>query len=167
VIVEEQKWWACEPIEGKLTRVELLKSETVAHIPTWVANHIHTEVVIPRHLLCEHRASWVIEVSAKSMYVAIAETETPAAVLARLGFEWEEDMGRAGMYVALDGVSFSKEDCRWWLSWDLPIWDLMRVLRFRHFRGNGGGCLDIESVLHDVNPRDGDEVPLDLVPMYD
>ena len=127
-----------------MTRVELLQSETVAHIPTWVANHAHTEVVIPRHLLCEHHESWVIEVSANAMYVAIAETETPPAVLARLGFEWEEDMGTAGMYVALDGVSFSKEDCRWWLSWDVPIWDLTRVLRFRHFRGNGGGVLTLK-----------------------
>jgi hypothetical protein len=167
VIVESQEWWACESIAGKMTRVELLKSETVAHIPTWVANHAHTEVVIPRHLLCEHRASWVIEVSVKSMYVALAETETYPAVLARLGFEWEEDMGKSGQYVALDGVSFSKEDCRWWLSWGVPIWDLQRVLRFRHFLGNCGGCLDIENVLHVVNPRDGDEVSLDLIAIYD
>ena len=75
-------------------------------------------------------------------------------------------MGRAGMYVALDGVSFSKEDCRWWLSWDVPIWDLQRVLRFRHFLGNCGGCLDIENVLHVVNPRDGDVDSLDLIAFY-
>jgi hypothetical protein len=159
--VETQEWWACEPVEGNVMRVELLKSDTVAIIP---ADHAHTEVVIPRHLLVEHADNWIIEVTARAMYIALAVTETPQDVLARLGFEWDEDLGK---HIALDGVSFSKQDCRWWLSWDIPMWDLTRVLRFRHHRGNGGGCLDIENVAHSANPRDGDEVPLDLVAMYD
>ena len=162
VIVETQEWWACEPVEGKVRRVKLLKSDTVAIIPA--PDRAHTEVVMPRHLLVEHRNNWVIEVTAKAIYVALAVTETPQDVLARLGFEWEED---AGKYIALDGVSFTKQDCQWWLSWDVPRWDLIRVLRFRHFRGNCGGCLDIESVVHTAYPRDGDLVSLDLVAMYD
>jgi hypothetical protein len=164
VIVEMQGWWACEPIEGKMKiRVALLKSDAVAIIPT---DHAHTEVVMPRHrhLLVEHRNNWVIEVTARAIHIALAVTETPQDVLARLGFEWEGDSGK---HIALDGVSFTKQDCRWWLSWDVPTWDLTRVLRFRHFRGNGGGCLDVENVAHVANPRDGDGASLDLVAMYD
>jgi hypothetical protein len=142
-------------------RVKLLKSDTVGIIP---ADHAHTEVLMPRHLLVEHRNNWVVEVTARAMYIALAVTETPQDVLARLGFEWEEDLGK---HIALDGVSFTKQDCRWWLSWDIPTWDLTRVLRFRHFRGNGGGCLDIENVVYISHPREGDEAPLDLVAMYD
>ena len=159
VVVESQEWWACELLDGKMVRVNLLKCDTVAHV---ALDLVHTEVVIPRHLLVEHRQSWVIEVTAKAMYIA-AVTETPQEVVARLGFEWDVDLGK---YVALDGVSFSKDDCRWWLSWNVPMWDLTRVLRFRHLIGNGGGCLDITNVKHYVNPRDGDVDSLDLIAFY-
>jgi hypothetical protein len=161
VVVEMQEWWGCEPIAGEIERVQLLQSETVAYI---TSDHdlVHTDVVIPRHLLVEHRESWAIEVTARTMYIA-AGTETPQEIVARLGFEWDEG---ALKYVALDGVSFSKADCRWFSSWDIPMWDLTRVLRFRHFVGNAGGCLDIQIVAHSVYPRDGDELPLDLVAFY-
>jgi hypothetical protein len=154
-----QEWWACESIAGEIERVELLQSETVAYI---ASDLVHTEVAIPRHLPVEHRESRVIEVTARAMYIA-AVTETPQETVARLGFQWEED---ALKYVALDGVSFAKEDCRWWLSWGILMWDLTRVLRFRHFVGDAGGCLDIQIVAHSFYPRDDDERPLDLVAFY-
>ena len=132
VVVEMQGWWGCEPIAGEIERVQLLQSETVAYI---TSDHdlVHTDVVVPRHLLVEHRE-----------YVGVRHLK----------------------YVALDGVSYSKADCRWFSSWDIPMWDLTRVLRFRHFVGNAGGCLDIQIVAHSVYPRDGDELPLDLVAFY-
>jgi len=159
VIVQMGQWWACQSIQGEVVRVKLLKSETEAYI---THDLVHTEVVIPRHLLVEHRQSWVIEVTARAMYIA-AGTEIPQDIVARLGFEWVEDIGK---YIALDGVSFSKDDCRWWLGWATPIWDLTRCLRFRHLAGNGGGCLDVDIVEHTVNPRDGYELPFDLVAMH-
>jgi len=159
VIVQIVEWWACHSIEGNVVRTELLKSETEAFI---TSDLVHTEIVIPGHLLVEHRASWIVEVAAKAMYIAAA-TETPEDIVARLGFEWDEDKSK---FFAPGGVIFSQEDCRWWPTWDLPMWDLTRCLRFKHLFGNAGGCLDIGIVAHCVNPKDGDELPLDLIAMH-
>ena len=168
VIVQIVEHWGCEPDEGWTPTRNFRSSIISRRVEALVTgcDHVHTEVVFPPDLLDETSESWVVEVDARAIYIP-ATTETPQDILQRLGFVWNTAMLR---YVVnpTTGITFSGCDCRWFpRSWAVPVWDLKRCIRLRHLKGNASGSLLIEIVEHTVNPRDGEERPLDLLALYD
>ena len=168
VIVQIVEHWGCEPEEGwtptRNFRSSIISRRVEAHVTG--CEHVQTEVVFPPHLLDENCESWAVEVEARAIYIP-ATTETPQDILQRLGFVWNTAQLR---YVVnpTTGVTFSEGDCRWFQRrWAVPEWDLKRCIRLRHLQGNASGCLLVEVVEHAVNPRDGEERPLDLVALYE